>query len=206
MGWLDWLSAEPTNIETLPDAIWLNSAAKYAGIAASVSSICQISPPPPSLALIAYFPETLHALRRIAADHAAPFPIDVRLAKGLSERDFTLAVCVNQRPIEVIVAERHPHEREDSAIGAALKRTPYQYRVAHHHSFDDALFQLGGWSERARKTMELLGMSEDEPIHSKVVVRKLRRLQRKVAQQARGSLPANSSGDWMRLNMPQTWG
>ena len=55
MGWFDWLRAEPANIETLPEAIWVNDAAKHAGIAAAVDSICQASPPPPGLALIAHF-------------------------------------------------------------------------------------------------------------------------------------------------------
>lgn len=190
MGWFDWLRAEPANIETLPEVIWVNDAAKYAGINAAVDSICQASPPPPALALIAHFSQTLHALRRIAAEHAVSFPIEVRLATGLSERDFTVSSAGSQRPIEVIVAERHPHEREDAALDSALKRTPYQYRVTHHHSFDDAIFQIGGWSSRARKVMEMLGMNESEPIHSKVVVRKLRRLQRRVSRQATGSLPA----------------
>lgn len=202
MGWFDWLRAEPANIETLPEAIWVNEAAKYAGIAAAVDSICQTSPPPPALALIAHFPQTLHALRQIAAEHKASFPIEVRLANGLSERDFTVSSAGSRRPIEVIVAERHPHEREDAALEAALKRTPYRFRVAHHHSFDDAIFQIGGWSSQARKVMEMLGMNESEPIHSKTVVRKLRRLQRRVSRQATGSLPANSGDDWMRLNMP----
>lgn len=202
MGWFDWLRAEPANIETLPEAIWLNDAAKYAGIAAAVDSICQASSPPPALALIAHFPQMLHALRQIAAEHAASFPIEVRLARGLSERDFTLSAAGSRQPIEVIVAERHPHAREDAALDAALRRTPYQYRVTHHHSFDDAIFQIGGWSSHARKVMEMLGMNDSEPIHSKAVVRKLRRLQRRVSRQATGSLPTNSGDDWMRLNMP----
>ena len=204
MGWFDWLRAQPTNIEYLPEAIWLNDSAKYAGIVAAVGSACHTARPPSALVLIAHFSQTLLPLRQLAGEHAAGFPIEARLATELTKRDFTIAFGAGQRPIEVIVAERHPHEREDAVIDAAFRRSPREFRVTHHHSFDDAIFQHGGWADRARGTMEMLGLNENEPIYSNMVMRKVRRVQRQIARQAVGSIPAASGGEWMRLNLPPT--
>jgi len=77
-----------------------------------------------------------------------------------------------------------------------VRSRSWQYRLVRHVSLDDPLLKVfaGEWVE---KVLRQLGMKEDEAIESRMVARRLRAAQEKIANRATGmQRPSPSKSGW----------
>jgi len=205
MGWFDWLKSEPSNVEVLPNVVWLTDEAKRNGIRLAIRAAAEQLEPPTVVFLVAHFSASLDGLGELASEFASTIPVKVCLTTNLND------ACRSSTPpaaghwVEVIVDERHPHPHDDDIPLNVLKGLPYRCRLTCQLSFDDALVRIfgGDWT---RETLRRLGMREDEPIKSKSVTRRIRGAQRQIAKTTTGHFAADSCEMWVKLNCPQAWG
>jgi preprotein translocase subunit SecA len=57
--------------------------------------------------------------------------------------------------------------------------------------------------DSVRKTLEKLGMQEDESIESQMVAQRIRGVQQKIQKQVFGNSKAESAQEWLERNIPQ---
>lgn len=204
MGWFDWLKSEPSNVEVLPNVVWLTNEAKRNGIRMAIRAAAEQLEPAAAICLVAHFPNSLDGLRELASEFDSTIPAKVCLATNLNDACRSSATPAAGHWVEVIVDERHPHPAYDDIPLNVLKGLPYRCRMTCHLSFDDALVRIfgGDWT---RETLRRLGMEEDEPIKSQSVTRRIRGSQQQIAKTTTGDLAADSCETWLKLNCPQAW-
>ncbi|BBO32052.1 preprotein translocase subunit SecA [Lacipirellula parvula] len=205
MGWFDWLKSEPSNVQVLPNVVWLTEEAKLNGIRAAIHESAALREPAAAVYLVAHFPDSLSVLRELAAEFNSTLPLQACLATNLGDACRSSATSAARNWVEVIINSRHPHPVYDDIALNVLKGLPYRSRATCQLSFDDALVRVfgGDWT---RDTLRRLGMKEDEPIRSKTVSRRLRGAQKQIAKTTTADLPADSAETWLKLNCPQAWG
>jgi hypothetical protein len=188
-----------TNCEVMPDKIWLTTDAKFAGIAKEVSE--RSSSGAVAILLVAHFPDVLTRLMELVPE-ASTIPVQATLAHRLSPNLAASLKLDDSATIDVIVAERHPLPSVDDRLQDFAKGFAFRCRFMHHLSLDDSLMKVFV-GERVRSTLGKLGMTEEEPIESKMVSHRLRRAQRKIESKSRESLDANSATEWLEKNCPK---
>jgi hypothetical protein len=177
----------------------MSQPAKLQGISAELPERSNAT----AILLVAYFDDTLAALRQLASNSSGDVPVLPTLAENLSTDGLGLADAAT---IEVIVGERHPLRSEDDRVLAfteELTELGYQCVVRWHLSLDDPLMLLFA-GEAVKKTLRQLGMKDNEAIESKMVSRRIGQAQQKIAAGATGNRPAPSAAEWMLLNMPNS--
>ncbi len=201
MGLFDFLTrGKFSRVDRREDRIWLTQAAKLNGIRADLLDCARSESV--AVLLIAHFPDTLARLETLIADGpGGDVPLQPVLATNLST-DLAARLQVDESArMDLIVAERHPLPSVDDGLVRFAEELPCRTRLAVHMSLDDPLLKpfVGDWLE---KMLAQLGMHEDEPIESRLVSRRIRAAQEKVADQATGNREADSAADWMAKNLP----
>lgn len=201
MGLFDFFfgGGKRSNVNVVPDVIWLNNTAKLKGIRKDV--VAQRSLGAVGVLLVAHFSDVVDQLCRIAAENCNHIPIKVSLAKDLST-DLVSEWSVNElATVAVIVGERHPLPKHDDEVLQFAESLPVQTRLIRHVSLEDPLMKAfaGEWVE---KTLRSMGMAEDEAIESQMVSRRIKAAQQKIAKEAFGDSDASSAAEWLDANVP----
>ncbi len=201
MGFFDSLfgSKKRTNVEVVPDHIWVTSVAKFAGLAKVVEDRAQSETV--AILLVAHFPDVLARLEELANQLALSVPVKAVPAGNL---DVNLATSLNldkSAIIDVIVGERHPLPSVDDRLEEFADELPCRCRFSHHISLEDPVFEIfaGPW---VVNVLRKLGISEDQAIESNMVSRRIRQAQQKIEGRAFGSSDANSAAEWLEKNCP----
>lgn len=201
MGLFDFLfgGKEQTNVEVVPDHIWMTTGAKFAGLAKEAQE--RSNSETVAILLVAHFPDVLARLEEIARRQTWDVPCEVVAAKNLNTH---LASGLNLDEtiiLDVIVAERHPLPSVDDRLEDFASELPCRCRFSHHLSLEDAVMQVfaGDWVQNMLRQM---GMKEDEAIVSQMVSRRIRQAQQRIENRTFGSLDADSVAEWLEANCP----
>ena len=201
MGFFDSLfgSKKHTNVEVVPDHIWMTSFAKFAGLAKDVEDRAQSGTV--AILLVAHFPDVLARLEELANQLALSVPVKAVPAGNL---DVNLATSLNldkSAIIDVIVGERHPLPSVDDRLEEFADELPCRCRFSHHISLEDPVIKIfaGEW---VGNVLRKLGISEDQAIESNMVSRRIRQAQQKIEGRAFGSSDANTAAEWLEKNCP----
>lgn len=207
MGLFSWLFPEPDPVK-VTDLIWLNAKAKLRAIQNEVAQA-------DSVLVLAHFPKTLNEVEEELADftrHQGAFTranllelkreVVTLLAKGLQPDEFAEPVAPDATIPLILVAERHLLRARDDHIVDFVRGLGVPCRVRFHLSLDDALLSLfAGASVQAQ--LVSLGMEEDKPIESKMVARRLKAAQAKLARSVVREEWVDSGEEWLRQNLAE---
>ena len=201
MPFFDFLfgNKQSTNCEVRPDKIWLTTDAKFAGIANEVTKRATANPA--AILLVAHFPDVLARLNGIVATATTAVPVKAVLASNLAPGIADGLDLDQSTTIDFLVAERHPLISADEQLESFAALLPCRCRLAYHLSLDDPLLKAFS-SAWLQNVLEKLGMKEDEPIESELVVRRLKGALRKIESKSFGASNANSAAEWLEKNCP----
>jgi hypothetical protein len=185
-----------SNVEFLPDRIWLSEKAKESGIRAEIEK--EAASQPAGILLVTHFPDTLKHLSELQTTIDANF--DLRLASELTS-DLTSLLASDDRYYVILVAERHPLRSHDDRIVEFAKDVPSKCKVAFHMSLEDPLLKAFV-SPSMEQMLRTLGMDENEAIESNMVNRRIAAVQKKIAASVFGDTEAANAHDWLKTNMP----
>jgi hypothetical protein len=202
MGLFDFLfgGKKQSNVEVVPDHIWMTTDAKFAGLAKEAEKRSKSETV--AILLVAHFPDVLARLEELAGQQTWDVPCEVVPAIKLNGH---LAARLNldeSTIIDVIVAERHPLPSVDDRLEEFADELPCRCRFSHHLSLEDAVIRAfaGDW---VKNMLKQLGMQEHEAIVSQMVSRRIRQAQKKIEKRTFGSLDAKSAADWLEKNCPE---
>lgn len=198
MGFFDWLKGEKGKVEVANDRVWLSQQAKSDGIRREINEALADPTGPCAIVAVAHFEDCLNQLRSVVAD----FDQDrflVTLADALSGREPADVVTDESRSILIVVGERHPLRSHDDVILNFARSLPCRCRVVHHLSLEDGVMMCfaGEWLEGVLRRM---GMKDDEVISSRMISRRIRLAQDKIANAATSDPPAASADEWFQVN------
>lgn len=199
MGIFDLLFGKRSSVQLLEDRIWLTQPARYKGVAQQVFESTDSA----VILLIAHFEDTLEQLATIADADSGDVPVQATLAENLSTDIATRLRIDDSATIDLIVAEKHPLLSADEAILQFAEEIPCRCRLVYHLSLEDPVLKLFA-TEFVHKILDSLGMTEDEPIESRMVGRRIKAAQQKIESTATGNRPAASATEWLELNLPAT--
>ena len=153
--------------------------------------------------LIAHFEDTYEQLTTITDGYSGDVPVQAVLAGNLSS-DIAARLSIDESAtINLIVAERHPLLSADDAIMQFAEEIPCNCRLWYHLSLEDPLLKMFA-SEFVQRILDSLGMTEDEPIESNMISRRVKAAQQKLESTATGNDKASSAAEWLELNTPAT--
>ena len=221
MGIFNWFS-KPKTFEKCDDAIWMSRKAKWMGI---VTEIADQSAAGNRVLLVAHFPDTTaqacEILQRMDVafveekqrwdsgdiarftQHKDRLPF-VILAESLPDtpgRQQPHLVDEREPAFSVLVLERHLLSSEDERVARFAESLPGRSRLQFFQSLEDPLMQVFA-GDSVRKTLERLGVSQDERIENPMLSRWVQAAQQKAQKQALGNAKAESAESWMASNMP----
>ena len=201
MPFFDFLfgNKKSMNYEVRPDKIWLTTDAKFAGIANEVTKRATTNPA--AILLVAHFSDVLARLNEIAATTTTALPVKAVLASNLAPGIADGLDLDPSATIDFLVAERHPLMSADEQLESFAALLPCRCRLAYHLSLDDPLLQAfsGAW---VQNVLGKMGMTDDEPIESTMISRRIKDGQRKIESKSFGASYANSAGEWLEKNCP----
>ncbi len=200
MGLFDWLK-RPKTTDQNEDLIWLTRQAKLAAVRREVADALADPDGPDAVFVVAHFQDCLDEIQSLAAD--ARWDQDrvfVTKSDTLEARAGQASADTSLR-ILIVVVERHPLPSHDDALRDFAGSLSCPCRFVQHVSLDDPLCRLfaGDWVEQV---LRQLGMQEEDAIESRMVARRIRTAQEKIAARARGDAPADSAAEWMKKNCP----
>ena len=219
MGFWDWFSGKPKRVTTR-DKIWLTRTAKRRELCRELQRHLAAAQP---VILLAHFPATLAEIRQeltgagiphnvtsapIAAKHVSHIAergteclIHLALVKQLHSDPFSDKNVDEPGLIHMLITERHFLRKNDEFITdfAETLRSPSD--VTFYLSLEDPLMKIfsGDW---VRNVLQRLGMEESSPIESRMVAKRIRQAQDKLAKRAEDVGEADSAEEWLRLNVP----
>ena len=201
MGFFDFLlgSKKQTNVEVIPDRIWMNTEAKFAGLAKEV--VERSTSEAVAILLVAHFPDVLAHLEQLADQRTSGVPLKAVLARNLNT-DLAASLNLDESAvIDIIVGERHPMASEDDRLEAFADELPCRCRFTYHISLEDPVVEIfaGAW---VQNVLSKLGMSEEEAIEGPITSRNIRKTQQKIERRAIGTVDAESAAQWMEKNCP----
>lgn len=203
MGLFDFLfgsSKKRTNVEVVPDHIWMTTNAKFAGLTKEAEERSKSETV--AVLLVAHFPDVLERLDMIANQQAWDVPCKAIPASNLN-KDLANGLSLDESAIiDIIVGERHPLPSVDDRLEEFADNLPCRCRFSHHVSLEDAVMKVfaGEW---VKNVLKKLGMKDDEAIESQMVSRRIRQAQQKIEGRAVGSLDAESAAEWLAKNCPE---
>ncbi len=202
MGIFDWFSTTPSNIEVLNDAIWLTEEAKFNGISKQITQSLGDPDGPAAVVLVAHFQDTLERLQALLAEDAFDGPVTATTVEQLLEATTYRTALDESQMIEFLIAERHLLATRDEAVLEFATGLPTRCRLGHHVSLKDLLMTVfvDEWVENMLKQ---LGMQEDEAIEGRLIARRVKDCQKRIAAKAFGDEPAPSAREWMKRNCPE---
>ncbi|PAY16324.1 hypothetical protein CKO51_27105 [Rhodopirellula sp. SM50] len=202
MGLFDALfgSKKRTNVEIVPDHIWMTTDAKFAGLATEAGERSRSATV--AILLVAHFPDVLARLEELSNHQTWSVPCMAVLASHLNADLATSLSLDESAMIDVIVGERHPLPSVDDRLEAFADELPCRCRFSHHLSLEDAVIEVfaGDW---IKSVLTKLGMNEDEAIKSQMVSRRIRQKQQKIEGRAFGTVDAESAAAWLEKNCPE---
>ncbi len=201
MSLLDLLfgGKKQTNVEVVPDRIWMTTEAKFTGLAKDVAE--RLNSETVAILLVAHFRDVLTRLEELANQQHSHVPVKAVLAANLNSE---LAAGLNlgeSAMVDVIVGERHPLPSVDDRLEEFANELPCRCRFSRHVSLDDAVMKVFA-GEFVQSMLRKLGMTETEFIESQIVSRRIRKSQQKIEGTAIGSLDAESAAEWLEKNCP----
>ncbi|MCA9061212.1 MAG: hypothetical protein KDA85_22015 [Planctomycetaceae bacterium] len=199
MGFFDALFGrkKKTRVEVIPDRIWMTTAAKFRGVAREAADRSHSETV--AILLVAHFPDVLVQLEEICEQWSRTVLCRAVLAENL-DADLAAGLNLNEAAvIDVIVAERHPIPAVDDQLEQVAESFTCRCRFSHHLSLDDPVIEFfaGDW---VRNVLQKLGMTEDEPIESAMVSRRIRQAQQAIAGRTTGNQSSQSAGEWLQRN------
>lgn len=202
MGFFDALfgGKKRTNVEVIPDHIWMTTDAKFAGLAREAKQRSRSDTV--AILLVAHFPDVLARLEAIASRQTWNVPCRSVPAANLNT-DLAASLNLDESAvIDVIVGERHPLPSVDDRLEEFADELPCRCRFSHHVSLEDAVMKVfaGDW---VKHVLTQLGMKEDEAIESQMVSRRIRKAQLKIEGRALGTVGAESAAEWLDKNCPE---
>ncbi|MCB9924855.1 MAG: preprotein translocase subunit SecA [Planctomycetaceae bacterium] len=202
MGFFDALfgSKKRTNVEVVPDHIWMTTDAKFAGLAKEAEERSKSETV--AILLVAHFPDVLERLEDVANKRDWSVPCRAVPASNL-DTDLAASLKLDESAIiDVIVGERHPLPSVDDGLEAFADHLPCRCRFSHHLSLDDPVLEIFG-GEWVKNVLRQMGMTEDEAIESQMVSRRIRQAQQKIEGRAYGNFDAESAAHWLEKNCPE---
>ena len=201
MGFFDALfgGSKPTNVEVIPDRIWMSTDAKFLGVAREAKERSKSDTV--AILLVAHFPDVLAQLEMLASQQSWEVPCQAVQASNLNT-DLAASLQLDKTAIlDVIVGERHPLPSVDDRLKEFADQLTCRCRFSHHVSLEDPMMKVfcGEW---VKKTLAQLGMKEDAAIESQMVSRRIRQAQQKIEGRTFGSLDAESAAKWLEKNCP----
>ncbi|MGB4739592.1 MAG: hypothetical protein WBH50_15460 [Fuerstiella sp.] len=188
-----------STVQALDDRIWITEDAKFKGLARQLNE----SNDSAVILLIAHFEDTYEQLTTITDGYSGDVPVQAVLAGNLSS-DIAARLSIDESAtINLIVAERHPLLSADDAIMQFAEEIPCNCRLWYHLSLEDPLLKMFA-SEFVQRILDSLGMTEDEPIESNMISRRVKAAQQKLESTATGNDKASSAAEWLELNTPAT--
>ncbi len=129
MGFFDSLfgSKKPTNVEVVPDHIWMTTDAKFAGLAREIAERSKSETV--AILLVAHFPDVLARLNELAAEPTT-VPVKAVLASDLSTDIATSLHLEESVIIDIIVGERHPLPSVDEQLEQFADMLPCRCRLS----------------------------------------------------------------------------
>jgi len=204
MGFFDSLfgSKKRTNVEVIPDHIWMTTDAKFTGLAKEAEERSKSETV--AILLAAHFPDVLARLEGLADQQQWGLPCKAVIASNLNT-DLAASLNLGESAIiDVIVGERHPLPSVDDRLHEFADELPCRCRFSHHVSLEDPVMKIfaGEW---VQNVLSKLGMTEEEAIESQMVSRRIRQTQQKIDGRRFGSLDAKSAAEWLEKNCPELW-
>ena len=188
-----------STVQALDDRIWITEDAKFKGLARQLNE----SNDSAVILLIAHFEDTYEQLTTITDGYSGDVPVQAVLAGNLSS-DIAARLSIDESAtINLIVAERHPLLSADDAIMQFAEEISCNCRLWYHLSLEDPLLKMFA-SEFVQRILDSLGMTEDEPIESNMISRRVKAAQQKLESTATGNDKASSAAEWLELNTPAT--
>jgi preprotein translocase subunit SecA len=215
MGFWTWLTGKKSSV-TATDRIWLTRAAKWRGLCRELFE--HLSNAQPSI-LLAHFPATLTEIRQElnrqgVPHHSVDHPISAkeinRLADPGAEGLVRLGLVKQLHPdpfpdqhaereglIQILVAERHFLRECDEAIITFAEGLGKRCHVTYHCSLEDPLMKVfaGEW---IKEVLQRLGADESLPVKNRMVARRVRAAQGKLAAQAGQRWHVDSAEEWLK--------
>jgi hypothetical protein len=204
MGLFDWLRGADSNITIADDYIWLTNAAKLNGLWSDVLDENGNAQVGIATLLVAHFPSVLSELQtRLERVNFGANRITLALASHLGSTTLPMALTDQPQGLRIIVAERHPLPPHDEQIVQFARKCPCLCTIVHHLALDEPLMRLfaGEW---VTPMLERMGMTEDQPLQSKMITRRMRQTQKQIEQQAVGDVTTDSAEQWFQQNCPKT--
>lgn len=201
MGLLDWFMSPKSNVEEVEDFIWINAEAKRAGVIRSVTEALDSHHSPTVVLIVTHFTDCLQEMRQVLDANGIDDPRVFALQAGnLEKARSSLVALADSQSVELIVPERHPLPKQDDAIVEFARQCKCRFRITHHLSLDDPLLQVfaGDW---IRSVLERLGMTEEEPITSRMVSRRIRMAQQKLSRNVIDESISESAEAWLQENV-----
>jgi preprotein translocase subunit SecA len=201
MGLFDSLfgAGKPRSVDVVADHLWLTTDAKFSGIDSELAE--RATSESVVILLVAHFPDVLVRLKEMATQPST-VPVTAVLADSLSTEISEGLNLDETSVVDIIVGERHPLSNVDNKLMQFADAFPCRCRLSHHLSLDDTVI-AGFGGDFVRRVLEVLHVEDDESICSPVVSRRVQQAQQKIAAAAIGNSPAESSGQWLKLNCPQ---
>jgi preprotein translocase subunit SecA len=219
VGFWDWLSGKPTRVTTC-DKIWLTRTAKHRELCQELQEHLGAAQP---VILLAHFPATLAEIRGelsgagiphnvtaapIAARHVTGNAdrgseglIQLGLVKQLQADPFSAKEVEDPGLIHMLIMERHFLRKNDDFITDFAETLSKPSEVTFYLSLEDPLLKIFV-GEYVSQVLRKMGMEESNVIQSRMVARRLRQAQGMIAKRTEEVVDADSSEEWLRLNMP----
>ncbi len=197
VGLFDWLTGKKARVEA-EDRIWLTQQARSAAIRKEVAQAVADPAGPYAIMVVAHFKNCLEQLHA----EIAGFDQDrllLTLADSLGGRTPTDFPVDESRNILIIVGERHPLPSHDEAVLDFARSLPCRCRLVYHISLEDAFMKRFG-GDWMKDTLRRMGMKEDEVVGSRMVSRRIRLAQRKIARVSAVDPVADSAEEWFERN------
>ena len=200
MGLFDWLKGPQTTAQT-EDLIWLTRQAKFAAVQREVADALADPDGFDAIFVVAHFQDCLDEIQSLATDAGWDQDRVFVTKSDTLEAQAGQAAADPSLRILITVVERHPLPSHDDALRDFARSLSSQCRFVQHVSLEDSLLRLfaGDWVEQV---LRQLGMQENDAIESRMVARRIRTAQEKIAARARGDAPAESAAAWLKENCP----
>jgi hypothetical protein len=198
MGLFDWLTGRKGKNTVATDRIWLTKRAKIAGIQKELAEAIADPAGPRVILVVAHFKDCLEELRTAVAG-LDPARVLVTLADAFDDRTSGRLALDQCESIFIVVGERHPLPSHDAVIEEYANSLPCRCRLVHYLSLEDPflLCFAGEWMEGVLRN---LGMKDGECIESRMISRRIRSSQQKIAKVATADRPADSAEEWFERN------
>ncbi|MBN1909474.1 MAG: hypothetical protein JW818_07035 [Pirellulales bacterium] len=199
MGLFNWFKPK-SNVEIVCDRVWMTGEAKLRGIVAEANQALAELDRPNVVVLAAHFADCADALRTLVEQ--AGFDRQTVLVATVDDLTAQAPPVAESNPtqrIDVFAAERHPLASHDEALIVLLEQIPCRVRLTFHISLDDPLMRVFA-GDRVKQVLGRLGMSEDEAIESRIVVRRILGAQKRFTRLCTSDLPAASAEEWLERN------